>query len=121
MSGLDLPKFEVRIARGDLAVEIGFENLSLVQEDILCLCEAAHIPVILATQILETLAKSGVPTRAEITDAAMGYRAECVMLNKGKHVLEAVKILSFLLGGEEKHHIKKREILRDLTTQYGFS
>ncbi len=121
MSGLDLPKFGVLIARGDLAVEIGFENLSLVQEDILCLCEAAHIPVILATQILETLAKSGVPTRAEITDAAMGYRAECVMLNKGKHVLEAVKILSFLLGGEEKHHIKKREILRDLTTQYGFS
>ena len=121
MSGLNLPKFGVLIARGDLAVEIGFENLSLVQEDILCLCEAAHIPVILATQILETLAKSGVPTRAEITDAAMGYRAECVMLNKGKHVLEAVKILSFLLGGEEKHHIKKRQILRDLTTQYGFS
>ena len=93
MSGLDLPKFGGTIARGDLAVEIGFENLSLVQEDILCLCEAAHIPVILATQVLETLAKSGVPTRAEITDAAMGYRAQCVMLNKGKHVLEAVKIL----------------------------
>lgn len=121
LSGLGLPKFGVLIARGDLAVEIGFENLSLVQEDILCLCEAAHIPVILATQILETLAKSGLPTRAEITDAAMGYRAECVMLNKGKHILEAVKILSLLLGGEEKHHIKKRQILRDLTTQYGFS
>ncbi|HEY7082672.1 MAG TPA: pyruvate kinase [Nitrososphaeraceae archaeon] len=121
LSGLDLPKFGVLIARGDLAVEIGFENLSLVQEDILCLCEAAHIPVILATQVLETLAKSGLPTRAEITDAAIGYRAECVMLNKGKHVLEAVRLLSFLLAGEEKHHIKKRQLLRDLTTQYGFS
>ena len=51
LSGLDLPKFGVLIARGGLAVEIGFENLSLVQEDILCLCEAAHIPVILATQV----------------------------------------------------------------------
>lgn len=121
LSGLDLPKFGVLIARGDLAVEIGFENLSLVQEDILCLCEAAHIPVILATQVLETLAKSGLQTRAEITDAAIGYRAECVMLNKGKHVLEAVRLLSFLLAGEEKHHIKKRQLLRDLTTQYGFS
>lgn len=87
----------------------------------MCLGEAAHIPVILATQVLETLAKSGLPTRAEITDAVIGYRAECVMLNKGKHVLEAVKLLSFLLTGEEKHHIKKRQLLRDLTTQYGFS
>ena len=81
-----------------MAVEVGFENLALVQEDILCICEAAHIPVILATQVLEALAKSGLPTRAEITDAAMGYRAECVMLNKGVHLLEAVKILSGLLS-----------------------
>src|SRR5215813_14643825 len=72
IAGLELPKFAVSIARGDLAVEIGFGNLAFVQEDILCLCEATHIPVILATQILESLAKSGLPTRAEITDAAMG-------------------------------------------------
>jgi len=64
VGGLELPKFGILIARGDLAVEVGFENLALVQEDILCLCEAAHIPVILATQVLETLAKSGLPTRA---------------------------------------------------------
>lgn len=69
----------------------------------MCLCEAAYIPVILATQVLETLAKSGLRTRAEITDAAIDYRVECVMLNKGKHVLEAVKLLSFLLTGEEKY------------------
>lgn len=119
LAGLDLPKFGILIARGDLAVEIGFENLALTQEDILCLCEAAHIPVILATQVLETLAKSGKPTRAEITDAAMGYRAECVMLNKGKHILEATKTLSFLLRGEEKHHIKKRQIFREFTEQHG--
>lgn len=119
VAGLGLPKFGVLIARGDLAVEVGYENLALVQEDILCLCEAAHIPVILATQVLETLAKSGLPTRAEITDAAMGQRAECVMLNKGTHILEAVKTLSRLLSAEERHHIKKRQVFREFTKQYG--
>jgi pyruvate kinase len=117
IAGLELPKFGILIARGDLAVEVGFENLALVQEDILCLCEAAHIPVILATQVLETLAKSGLPTRAEITDAAMGQRAECVMLNKGTHILEAVKTLSGLLSAEERHYIKKRHVFREFTKQ----
>jgi len=117
IAGLESPKFGILIARGDLAVEVGFENLALVQEDILCLCEAAHIPVILATQVLETLAKSGLPTRAEITDAATGQRAECVMLNKGTHILEAVKTLSGLLSAEERHYIKKRHVFREFTKQ----
>jgi hypothetical protein len=42
--------------------------------------------VIWATQVLETLAKDGIASRAEITDAAMSERAECVMLNKGPHI-----------------------------------
>jgi len=78
------------IARGDLLVEIGYERLAEVQEEILWLCEAAHVPVIWATQVLEGLAQKGLPSRAEITDAAMGVRAECVMLNKGPHIIEAV-------------------------------
>lgn len=118
IAGLELPKFGILIARGDLAIEVGFENLALVQEDILCLCEAAHIPVI-ATQVLESLAKSGLPTRAEITDAAMGQRAECVMLNKGAHILEAVKLLSGLLSAEERHHLKKRIVFKEFTEQHG--
>ena len=119
LAGLELPKCGVMIARGDLAVEVGFEHLARVQEDILCLCEAAHIPVIWATQVLETLAKSGLPARAEITDAAMGHRAECVMLNKGEHVLDAVKTLAHLLQAEEPHHLKKRDVFRELTPQQG--
>jgi len=118
LAGLDRPKFGVMIARGDLAVEVGFEHLALVQEDILCLCEAAHIPVIWATQVLETLAKSGLPARAEITDAAMGQRAECVMLNKGEHVLDAVKTLAKLLTSQERHRVKKRPVFRDMTAQH---
>jgi pyruvate kinase len=119
LAGLRLPKFGVMIARGDLAVEVGFEHLALVQEDILCLCEAAHVPVIWATQVLESLAKSGLPARAEITDAATGQRAECVMLNKGRFVLDAVKILADLLGSRERQRIKKRQVFRDITAQHG--
>jgi pyruvate kinase len=119
LAGLDMPKFGVMIARGDLAVEAGFENLALVQEDILCLCEAAHVPVIWATQVLESLAKSGLPARAEITDAATGQRAECVMLNKGRFVVDAVKILADLLGSRERQRIKKRHVFRDITAQHG--
>jgi pyruvate kinase len=119
IAGLALPKFAVSIARGDLAVEIGFCNLAFVQEDILCLCEATHIPVILATQILESLTESGLWTRPEITDAVMGQRAECVMLNNGIHIGEAVKTLAGLLSTEERHQIKKHRLFREFTRQNG--
>ena len=74
------------IARGDLGVELGYERLAEIQEEILWMCEAAHIPVVWATQVLERLVTKGTPSRAEMTDAAMGERAECVMLNKGPYV-----------------------------------
>ena len=101
------PAVGVMIARGDLAVECGFERLAEVQEEILWLCEAAHVPVIWATQVLESLAKEGVPSRAEITDAAMGERAECVMLNKGPHIVEAVRVLDDILRRMEAHQRRR--------------
>ncbi|KAJ0041853.1 hypothetical protein Pint_17685 [Pistacia integerrima] len=87
----------VMIARGDLAVECGWERLADIQEEILSICGAAHVPVIWATQVLESLVKSGVPTRAEITDVVNGRRASCVMLNKGKYIVEAVSTLDTIL------------------------
>jgi pyruvate kinase len=102
------------IARGDLAVECGFERLAEVQEEILWICEAAHVPVIWATQVLETLAQEGMPSRAEVTDTAMGHRAECVMLNKGDHVLTAVRVLEDILRRMQAHQVKKRAMLREL-------
>jgi len=104
----------VMIARGDLAVECGFERLAEVQEEILWVAEAAHMPVVWATQVLETLAKTGRPSRAEITDAAMGERAECVMLNKGPHVLDAIHTLDDILRRMQAHQAKKRPLLRAL-------
>lgn len=104
----------VMIARGDLAVECGFERLAEVQEEILWLCEAAHVPVIWATQVLEQLAKDGLPSRSEISDVTLGHRAECIMLNKGPHILSAVAALDNIIRRMQTHQIKQEATLRQL-------
>jgi pyruvate kinase len=114
LTAMRRPRVGVMIARGDLAVEVGYERLAELQEEILWLCEAAHLPVIWATQVLEQLATTGLPSRAEISDAAMGERAECVMLNKGPHVEEAVAVLDDILRRMAEHHYKKNALLRQL-------
>jgi pyruvate kinase len=114
LTAMRRPRTGVMIARGDLAVEVGYQQLAELQEEILWLCEAAHLPVIWATQVLEQLAKSGLPSRAEISDAAMGERAECVMLNKGPHIDDAVIVLDDILGRMTEHHHKKTALLPQL-------
>ena len=104
----------VMIARGDLAVESGYERMAELQEETLWLCEAAHLPVIWATQVLEQLAKTGQPSRAEITDAAMSERAECVMLNKGPYIVDAVLALDDILGRMAALEYKNSALLRTL-------
>jgi len=115
LAALRSPPVGIMVARGDLAVECGFERLAEVQEEILWMCEAAHLPVIWATQVLETLAKTGRPSRAEVTDAAMSGRAECVMLNKGPYIAEAVRFLDDVLRRMQSHQQKKRAMLRRLS------
>ena len=114
LAALEHAPAAVMVARGDLAVEIGFERLAEVQEEMLWLCEAAHVPVIWATQVLDTLARTGAPTRAEVTDAAMAGRAECVMLNKGPYIDEAIGFLDDVLGRMQDHQNKKTAMLRKL-------
>jgi pyruvate kinase len=97
----------VMIARGDLAVELGFSRLPEMQEELLWLCEAAHAPVIWATQVLDQLVHEGVASRAEATDAAMAQQADCVMLNKGEYLPEGVRFLRDVLNRMERHHDKK--------------
>ena len=113
-SAMKRPKIGVMIARGDLAVEIGFERISEVQNQILWLCEAAQIPVIWATQVLDTMAKKGMATRAEISDATISAQAECVMLNKGPYIVEATKTLKNVLERMEAHSQKSKNTLRAL-------
>jgi len=112
------PPVGIMVARGDLAVEIGFERLAEVQEEILWLCEAAHIPVIWATQVLESMAKNGIPSRAEVSDAALAIRAECVMLNKGPYIVETVGFLSGVLERMSGHQVKRRPMLRRLSVSH---
>ena len=115
LAGLDHHSVGIMVARGDLAVEIGFDRLAEVQEEILWVSEAAHVPVIWATQVLESLTKYGTPSRAEVTDAAMSGRAECVMLNKGPNLVEAVRFLNDVLVRMKGHQTKKVALLRRLS------
>ncbi len=114
LAAFSSPGLGVMIARGDLGVECGWERMAELQEEILWLCEAAHVPVIWATQVLESLAKTGLPARGEITDAAMSQRAECVMLNKGPHILETVRMLNEILMRMDRHQFKKTPMLNSL-------
>jgi len=114
LAGMQHPQLGIMIARGDLAVEVGFERLSEVQEEIICLCEAAHIPAIWATQVLESMARSGTPSRAEVSDAAHSIRTECVMLNKGPHIVQTVEFLHDILLRMSGHRDKQRPSMRRL-------
>lgn len=114
LQGMHQKVFGVMIARGDLAVEIGFERMSEIQEEILWICEAAHAPVIWATQVLETLNKTGMATRSEITDAAHAAMAECIMINKGNYTIEVMETLREVTARMGGHHVKKRFTFRPL-------
>jgi pyruvate kinase len=104
----------VMIARGDLAVEVGWDHIGRVQKEILSICGAAHIPVVWATQVLENLAKTGLPSRAEMTDAATSLNAECVMLNKGPYINDTIQLLNKVLGGMESYQEKNEAMLPKL-------
>ena len=111
---IDRHQLGIMIARGDLAVELGSARLAEIQEELLWLCEAAHVPVIWATQVLESIAKQGSRSRAEFTDAAMAARAECVMLNKGPYILDAIIALVDVMTRMQEHQRKKFSRLRAL-------
>ncbi|MGB5820769.1 MAG: pyruvate kinase [Saonia sp.] len=101
----------VMIARGDLAVETGWDTIGKAQEGILSLCGAAHIPVVWATQVLENLAKNGLPSRSEITDTISSLQSECVMLNKGPYIIDVLQLLNKILSRMEQFHEKKELML----------
>ncbi|WP_257159902.1 pyruvate kinase [Corynebacterium cystitidis] len=116
LEGMRHPNLGIMIARGDLAVELGFERMVEVPRLISQMAEAAHVPVIMATQILEKMAKDGLPSRAEMTDVMYALRSECVMLNKGPHITDAIRILeraSERLGHSQR---KNRQLLRRISS-----
>ena len=104
-------KIGVMIARGDLAIEAGWKRMGSIQKEMIAICNASHVPVVWATQVLENLAKKGLPSRSEITDAVNATTAECVMLNKGPHIIEAIQLLNQLIESSEVYQDKNAPML----------
>lgn len=114
LAAMRIEPIGVMIARGDLAIECGWKNIGRIQEEILWLCQAGHVPTVWATQVLENLAKKGIPSRAEITDAVMSQRADCVMLNKGANITGALKMLDSILQEMQDYQERKSPLLPPL-------
>ena len=120
LEAMKWPSIGIMIARGDLAIETGWKNFVTLQQEIMRVCQSAHIPVIWATQVLENLIKKGTPTRSEITDAALSQNAECVMLNKGDYILKGIKMIDKILKRMEYFQQKQKNILPKLDDLHNF-
>ncbi len=107
----------IMVARGDLAVEVGPERVPFIQKQIIRACVTAGKPVITATQMLESMVHSPVPTRAEVADVANAILdgTDAVMLSEesalGKFPVEAVSMMAHI-AYETENHISYRDLFK---------
>lgn len=99
----------VMVARGDLGLSIPLPQLPQVQKHIIAACRAASVPVITATQMLESMTKNIMPTRAEVTDVANAIfdGTDAVMLSgetaSGKYPVETVRVMTEIAHASQEH------------------
>lgn len=103
------------VARGDLGVEVPMEEVPLIQKRLVARAKAARIPVIIATQMMETMIENQVPTRAEVNDVANSIMdgADAVMLSGetsvGKYPLEVIKKMRSIIENVENSSLIKMD------------
>jgi len=113
----------IMVARGDLGVEVPIEQMAILQKQLIARASLAGKPVITATQMLESMVSSRLPTRAEATDVANAILdgTDCIMLSgesaMGKYPEEAVAMLARIAAFTEAHRPPVR--LDDLRTMSG--
>jgi len=111
----------ILVARGDLGIELSFSQVPVVQKQLIEKCRLAKKPVIIATQMLDSMRINPIPTRAEVSDVASAIYAgtDAVMLTGetsiGNHPIQATAMMQKIIRDVENHMIKKdfRKTRRD--------
>jgi pyruvate kinase len=116
----------VMVARGDLGVEVPLEEVPLIQKDVIRQARLGKVPVIVATQMLESMVNHVRPTRAEVSDVATAIfdGADAIMLSAetatGRYPIETVEMMARIAGRAEQAMMPTPVLRRERPEAYGF-